>query len=220
MEANGKTETGATALTAAGEQGDPDKGKTEVLAAEGDKSKVVDAGKTEGDKAGEKAKADAAKADLDLKLPEGWDSKDPLLGSFKATAKELGLDSPKAQKLFDLYAGAQKAANEKAAADLDAQFKGWKDAAKGDKEFGGKEFDGSLKAARKALASYGTPELAKFLDETGLGDHPELIRAFVRVGKAMAEDSVAGTKAAPANGAGDEAAFLKALYPNTKFPQS
>ena len=36
---------------------------------------------------------------------------------------------------------------------------------------------------------FGTPELRDVLNMTGLGNHPEIIRAFYRAGKAISEDA-------------------------------
>jgi len=35
---------------------------------------------------------------------------------------------------------------------------------------------------------FGSPNLIKTLDETGFGDHPELIRLLSKIGKTMKED--------------------------------
>jgi hypothetical protein len=36
------------------------------------------------------------------------------------------------------------------------------------------------------VREFGTPELFNMLESTGVGDHPEAVRAFARVGKALA----------------------------------
>jgi hypothetical protein len=49
--------------------------------------------------------------------------------------------------------------------------------------------------AKKALDAFGTTELRSLLNESGLGNHPEVIRFMFRAGKAISEDSmVTGTK--------------------------
>jgi len=51
--------------------------------------------------------------------------------------------------------------------------------------------------AKKALDSFGTPELRTLLNESGIGNHPELIRFMVRAGKAISSDTfVAGERGA------------------------
>ena len=81
----------------------------------------------------------------------------------------------------------------------------WLETSKADKEFGGEKLPENLGVARKALDAFATPELCKLLDETGLGNHPEVIRMFFRAGKAISEDKfvggnqAGGGKANPAN---------------------
>jgi hypothetical protein len=76
--------------------------------------------------------------------------------------------------------------------------KGWFTASQTDKEFGGEKLEQNLGIAKKALDSFGTPELKQMLVSTGFGNHPEVIRAFYKIGQAMAQDSfVAGS--APRN---------------------
>jgi hypothetical protein len=132
-------------------------------------------------------------------LPEGVVADEEVLGEFKATAKELNLSQENAQKLVDLQTKANLRARTQ-----------WAESAKVDKEFGGPALAENLGLAKKALDSFASPELRNLLDTSGLGNHPEIIRAFVRVGKAISEDGrvVSGSKAgAPSDPA-------RRLFPN------
>lgn len=40
------------------------------------------------------------------------------------------------------------------------------------------------------MDKFGSPELKQYLNETGLGNHPELVRIFANIGKAMSEDGL------------------------------
>ncbi len=64
----------------------------------------------------------------------------------------------------------------------------WAQATKADPEIGGKNLKDSLMFARYALDHFGDVELYDFLDDTGLGNHPEVIRMFMRVGVATEGD--------------------------------
>jgi hypothetical protein len=64
----------------------------------------------------------------------------------------------------------------------------WRQQATTDKEFGGDQLNANLAVAKKAMDAFGTPELTKLLNESGLGNHPEVIRVFYRAGKAISED--------------------------------
>lgn len=154
-------------------------------------------------------------ADLELKLPEGLKLDDAGLGAFKSLAKEAGLDGAKAQKFVDLYAGFEKSKVDA----YTAQQKAWTEAVKADADIGGAKLDKSLELSRRALTKFGGEGLVTFLEQSGLGNHPALVKFAVNVGLAMAEDSVAGSGGASAAAAasGDPMVALAAkLFPDMK----
>lgn len=112
-----------------------------------------------------------------------FDSK--VLEAFSESAKEANLSQESAQKLLDKVAPALQARQEEQVKQIHQQ---WIDASTNDKEFGGDHLKENLGAARKALDAFGSPELRKFLDDSGLGNHPEVIRMLVKTGKAISED--------------------------------
>lgn len=138
-----------------------------------------------------------AAAPIELKLPEGVKADEGVLTKFKEVAGKVGLKSEGAQQLLELYTGLQKEAETKAVADAETAFKAqldtWTKAVKADKDLGGANFDGTLKAAQKAVTKFDSSgELRQIFEVTGLGSHPAVVRAFAAIGKALAEDSVAG----------------------------
>lgn len=64
----------------------------------------------------------------------------------------------------------------------------WAQATKADPELGGHKLKESLRNARWALDFFGDAELYGYLDESGLANHPEIIRLFKRVGEAYKDD--------------------------------
>lgn len=123
-------------------------------------------------------------------MPEGVEIDPATLGNLTELSKELGLTKEQAQKVADL--GAQQAqrwaaAQEQAINDVSAQ---WIDTVKTDKEIGGDRMAEKLAVAKRALDLFGSPELTQLLDESRLGNHPELIRAFYRAGKAISDDAL------------------------------
>jgi hypothetical protein len=141
--------------------------------------------------------------------PEGKAYDPNILTAFEASAKEANLTQEAAQKLLDTMS--PKIA-ERQQEQVLAINKEWLETSKADKEYGGDALDVNLGIAKKALDKFGTPELAKLLGTTGLGNHPEIIRAFYRAGKAISEDTFVGG-AAPAGKTTNAAAIL---YDNTK----
>jgi hypothetical protein len=129
--------------------------------------------------------------------PEGKEYDPGVLESFSGAAKEAGLTQDAAQKLIDQMAPvlATRQADQVKAIQTE-----WLNASQADKEFGGEKLAENLGVARKALDTFGTPELRKLLDDTGMGSHPEVIRMLYRAGKAMSEDTfVAGSHAVSVN---------------------
>lgn len=165
---------------------------------------------------GGNADAGAPEQYADFTMPEGVQLDEATLTEFKAVAKDFGLSQEKAQQFLDrmgpLSAQRTQALMEQARTD-------WAEQSKADTEFGGTKLTESLAAAAKARDAFGTAELRTLLNESGLGNHPEVIRLFVRVGKAISEDRVvtggSGVQA-PKSGAVSEADRAAILYPNMK----
>lgn len=135
-------------------------------------------------------KADGTKADepiaYDFKAPEGVELDGVAVDEFKAIAAELKLPADGAQKVVDLYGKLQAQRAEAFA----AQVQAWGEEVKADKEVGGAKLDENLGVARKAIDQFGTPELKTLLDSTGMGNHPEVVRLMVKIGRAISEDKI------------------------------
>jgi hypothetical protein len=121
----------------------------------------------------------------EFNLPEGMPLDKELLEEFLPIAKEGKLSQEVAQKMVDLQAKAiakQVEAYQK-------QVDSWAQDAMKDKEFGGDKFQENVAVAIKARDKFSSPELTQLLNETGYGNHPEMIRLFYKIGKAISEDS-------------------------------
>jgi hypothetical protein len=170
---------------------------------------------TEGQKAegakteGEQAKPEGAPEKYEFQAPEGQKFDDTVLGAYSEIAKELNLPQDAAQKVLDKVAPVIQA---RQAEQIEAVRTAWAESAKTDKEFGGDKLPENLATAKKALDTFGTPELKKLLNESGLGNNPEVIRAFYRAGKAISEDKFVGGKGAP-----PDANDARSLYPNSNL---
>lgn len=142
----------------------------------------------------------------EFSAPEGVQLDDKVIGQLSEVARELNMPQEAAQKLLDKMGPAIQAQQ------LDAVSKAaeaWAESAKTDKEFGGEKLTENLAIAKKALDQFGSPELNALLKD-GLGNHPEIIRAFYRVGKAVSEDNFVPGRTSP-NASRDPA---NSLYPN------
>ncbi len=146
----------------------------------------------------------------DFTMPEGVAIDTETSGELKVLAKELGLPQASAQKIADLGVKLQQRWSTQQAEQLKAAAVQWEADARADKELGGDKFDANLGVAKKALDAFASSEFKTLLKESGLGNHPEVIRMFHRVGKAISEDKVLTGKA-PDGAPRDPA---KTLYPN------
>lgn len=150
----------------------------------------------------------------EFKSPEGQEFDTEVIGAFSEVAKELGLSQDDAQKVVDKMAA--KLA-ERQQGTIESIHNEWVESAKVDKEFGGDKLNENLATAKKALDQFGTPELRTLLNESGLGNNPEVIRFMYRAGKAISEDGYVGAS----QGAGsvkpapkDFVGYANALYSN------
>lgn len=172
---------------------------------QGASTETGDAG-NQGEQGKSDAKAEVAPESYEFKVPDGVAFDEAGLQAFGEFAKDANLPQDKAQALLEKLAPAMQ---KRAADAMQATRAEWEASAKSDQEFGGAKLTENLAVAKKALDTFGSPELRALLNESGLGNHPEIIRAFYRAGKAISEDSVV-------NGAGGQAPVdpAKRLFPN------
>ena len=123
----------------------------------------------------------------DLQLPDGLEPDEELLGSFKETLKEIGVTTKEgAEKLLGLYRTA-----------LEKQYdhyqttvrKQWREAAM--KELG-EDADKVIGTIRDALTEYAPDVMDDFIavmDQTGLGDHPAVIKTIYALASKLSEGS-------------------------------
>ena len=126
----------------------------------------------------------------EFKVPEGMELDVKLVDTFSPVFKELGLSNEQAQKLVDNYAPfikAQAEAQKQAALDSYKEMVGeWK--TETTKELGA-DAQKIIALAGKAINKFGTPALRELLNETGVGNHIELVKFFANVGKSISEDT-------------------------------
>lgn len=136
-------------------------------------------------------KQEGAPEKYEFKPAEGQELDTAALEQFEPIARELNLTNEQAQKMVDLYGTKIMPMVQKQQAESwQKTTEQWAADVKADKEIGGDKLTANLSAAQRALEQFGDPELKEYLDSTGLGNHPALVKAFIKVGKAMSEDKV------------------------------
>lgn len=181
---------GATLMTTT-PQGDSSTNVTPANAADSTNANAdasgADPDKTQADD--KAAEAGNVPEKYEIKTPEGVPLDEAALAEFEPIAKELKLTNEQAQKLADIHTKRMQETERANAEQWKQTTAKWVDDVKADKEIGGANLDTSVRHAQAALNKFGTPELRAQMDATGMGNHPELVRVFARIGKAMAEDN-------------------------------
>lgn len=136
----------------------------------------------------------------DLSLPDGAVVDEKEMASYKNLAKELNLTPESAQAILDFEA-------KRLSAGAAAAATAWQEQVK--QEHGDK-LPIVMATCAKAINQFGGDELRTLLDQTGLGNHPILVRAFYQAGSLLKEDRQAGSS----GGAKADVTFAQALYGN------
>lgn len=162
--------------------------EAEAKAGEAKAGEKKDGDKPEGDQAGKSKDGDAAgpPEEYQFDLPEGVEADPDLQSSASATFKEMGLTQEQASKLMEVYNAAQA----KQVETWKTRISEWQDTVQKDPILGDA---GNLRMAQGFINRLGSPELVAFLDETGFGNHPEIVRLAFEGAKAIGEDKLAGT---------------------------
>lgn len=147
----------------------------------------------------------------DFDVPENVIVDNELMGEFKLAAKDIGLSQEKAQHLANMGAKMSQRIIEHAANVQAERIAAWEAETRADKEIGGAALDANLSLAKKALDAFGSPELNQLLADSGIGNHPSIIKAFIKVGKAISEDTLMPSSARSPSA---QTSIAQKLYPN------
>ena len=140
----------------------------------------------------------AAQIDFDkLQVPQGFVFDEALKDKVVPVLNELNVSQKQAQELVDVLS--QSLAKQRAV-DMDtykASVDEWVRSVKADPDFGGTKLPENLSLAARAIDRYAgsvkeAGELRQLLGETGIGNHPLLVRFMIRVGQGIAEDKLGG----------------------------
>lgn len=145
----------------------------------------------------------------DFKTPEGVTLDEQFTGKFKDVAKELKLNQDQAQKLVDLQTEFTQDYAQKLDHQFKTQVKEWEQ--ESIRELGA-DYKKEMAVVAKAMNSFGSPELRTLLDQTGLGNHKEVVKLFLNMGKFVSEDRMKDGNLQKQSGKTLE----EKHYPNTK----
>jgi len=165
----------------------------------------------------EPAAAKVVPEKYELKMPEGMQVDTALLDAVTPIFKEAGITQEVAQKLADAYAPviqkAGQAQHEAAMAAFDKQIEDW---GKETKAMLGPDAVKEMAPAGRLIQTFAgkdAPALRQLLNDTGLGNHPLMVKFLIAAGKANSQDKFVDGGNMP--GDNSEAAVTKRLYPNS-----
>lgn len=154
----------------------------------------------------------------EVKAPEGMQLDTDLLEAVSPMLKEKGFTQEEAQKLVDVYAARVQQASQK---QHDAAMKGFDDQVaawgKETKEMLGPDSDKKMVPVFKSIKAFAGPDAGAFrqlMNDTGLGNHPLMVKFLINAGKAISQDSfVDGGQPATDS---SESAARERFYPSMK----
>tara|TARA_Y100001934_G_scaffold89195_1_gene110590 strand:- start:1635 stop:2399 length:765 start_codon:yes stop_codon:yes gene_type:complete len=207
-ETDAATTTDATAESDAGKSPDTndaaaDKGGDDTegtLLGDGGDDAGEGEGEGEGDEGGddaEEAEGAPEKYEFSLKDAEGNDISldEELVAEADPVLREMNLSNEQANKLMPLaqkmLANGQQSAIQQVIDAGAAQRKEWLDSFKADPDIGGSNQKESVAKAAVGLDAMGFTKghpFRKALDESGFGNHPDVIRTFRQLGELAGED--------------------------------
>lgn len=152
----------------------------------------TEAGKAEG---ATEATAATVPDKYELTVPDGFEGIDTdVLNEATPVLKELNLTNEQADKLTPIAAQLVKKTMERAESAITNRAienrKQWAEAFDKDPEIGGANKQATIDFAAKAFDHYGIKKgegVRQLLEESGLGNHPDLIRFVAGVGRDLAE---------------------------------
>lgn len=127
------------------------------------------------------------------------------LAAFKQTAAAVNLPAESLQTWLSYEENRLQAAAEQAARQQRAQQENW---ARQTQEMFGPAWQAEVSKAVRAADAFGGPQLRQLLEETGLGNHPVMVRTFHAVAQRICEDVTPGG----ASHAQTDKTFTQALY--------
>ncbi len=125
--------------------------------------------------------------------------------AFKNLAGELKLSAEQVQKLVDFETQSARENAAKIADEKRQTLTAW---AQQTKALYGANLEKEISFALCAANTFGGPEFRALLEDTGLGNHPVMIRTLVGIGRCISEDACPGGQPA----APQDKTFAEALY--------
>lgn len=125
-----------------------------------------------------------------LKVPKDSQLSAAAVDEIVAFAKAHGLSQEQAQAHLEREAQVRTGVRADIQKEVDAKVNEWTEESENDKEFGGDKFKETQVRCNALLKKHGSEKFVKALIESGLSNHPEVIRFMNRVAKTMDPDQL------------------------------
>lgn len=127
----------------------------------------------------------------ELKIPDGSQLDPKRLETISAFAKQKGLSNDEAQAVLQSEHEAIQAHVGLQQESLKQKSQQWLTEAKADKELGGDKFVENIEIAKRALDHlFPDAGIKEFLNTTGLGNHPAILKGFLQMGRRLQNDKI------------------------------
>ena len=138
-------------------------------------------------------------------LPENSPISQDALAAFKQMATQVNLPAKALGQWLSYEENRLQTAADQAQKSQQEQLKNW---ARQTQETFGPQWQEEVSKAVRAADAFGGPQLRQLLEETGLGNHPVMVRTFHAVAQRICEDVTPGG----ASNATTDKTFTQALY--------
>lgn len=136
---------------------------------------------------------------FNFSIPEHIDIDQKALEDFRPVAESMRISPQNMQSLVDIAIDMHDRAQTSQKEQEETLNTQWIEKTKNDPDIGGVHLQNSVATAQHALQSFASPELISILDHTGLGNHPDMVKMFCAIGKAISEDRfITSNSGAPA----------------------
>ena len=122
-------------------------------------------------------------------IPDGMPYSEEIEKGFRSASHSLGLTQAQTNGLFAWYMNGSIGAFK---ADAEGRKKAFDDGVEALKKEHGDKYPEYVKTVDRAVQKFGGDEFKKFMDDSGLGNNPAIVKTFYNIGKAMSEDTLAG----------------------------
>jgi len=151
----------------------------------------------------------------EVSLPEGTEKNPELDKAFIAKSHELGLLPGQLEGIYKWYAEEISNAHGQGVQARDDSLKTAETTLR--KEWGN-AYEQNITVANKTVQQFGGNEAMAVFEETGLGNHPVIIKLFSKIGKSMSEDGIIGEGALSTHSPQEALDEIKKIQGDTEHP--